>query len=215
MLEGVLARFLSSRVGRFVDGVDQQNLNVALWKGEILLQDLRVKPSAVDECLGLLPLALDWGHVGTFHLSVPWNALGSKPLVITLKDVTLVFRLLTERDMEEEGKEGGAGLEGQRRRRAAKEQAVQERLKFLQAAKAAKEGEGDLQQQQQLQQQQLERRGLAERLFASMLENVQVRLSGVHVRIEGMDGREIGVIEEDEEEEEEGEFAAAREHMDE
>ncbi len=63
MLEGLLARFLSSRVGRFVDGIEQETLNVALWKGEILLENLRVKQTAVDECLGLLPLALAWGQV--------------------------------------------------------------------------------------------------------------------------------------------------------
>ncbi len=95
----------------------------------------------MDEALGLLPLALKWGKVGTFHLSVPWNALGARPLVITLKDVTLVFKLLSpdedggaggggEGEHEEEGEEGAAtGLEAEarRRRRAAKERAVQVR----------------------------------------------------------------------------------------
>lgn len=43
MLEGLLARFLASRLGKFVDGLDQENLNVALWRGEILLEHLRIK----------------------------------------------------------------------------------------------------------------------------------------------------------------------------
>lgn len=43
MLEGLLARFLASRLGNYVDGLDQENLNVALWRGEILLEHLRVK----------------------------------------------------------------------------------------------------------------------------------------------------------------------------
>lgn len=87
----------------------------------------------MDEALGLLPLALKWGKVGTFHLSVPWNALGARPLVITLTDVTLVFRLLNPEEEgfrgegEEEGAGGDGGLEAeaQRRQRAAKERAVQ------------------------------------------------------------------------------------------
>lgn len=43
MLEGLLARLLASRLGRFVDGLDQENLNVALWRGEILLENLSIK----------------------------------------------------------------------------------------------------------------------------------------------------------------------------
>jgi len=183
MLEGLLARFLSSRVGHFVDGVDQNNLNVGLWKGEILLHDLRVKGAAVDDLLGLIPLGLAWGRVGTFHLSVPWNAFGTKPLVITLKDVTLVFRVLTEEGSRGadggDGGGGGASRTALRRRRAAKEREVQERLRYLQASKQRNgEGNGVSVQEEQ------ERRGLAERLFASLLENVQLRLSNVHVRLE-------------------------------
>ena len=85
------------------------------------------RPAAVDDALGLLPLALKWGKVGTFHLSIPWNALGARPLVITLKDVTLVFRLLNPEEEEEE--HGGEGLEAEarRRRRVVKERAVQVR----------------------------------------------------------------------------------------
>jgi hypothetical protein len=93
----------------------------------------------VDEALGLLPLALKWGKVGTFHLSVPWNALGARPLVITLTDVTLVFKLLhPDADGSFDGSDGGGGeqeeetttgleAEARRRRRAAKERAVQVR----------------------------------------------------------------------------------------
>jgi hypothetical protein len=96
------------------------------------------RPAAVDEALGLLPLALKWGKVGTFHLSIPWNALGARPLVITLTDVTLVFKLLSPDEEggvggggeeDDDGDGGGTGLEAEarRRRRAAKERAVQVR----------------------------------------------------------------------------------------
>lgn len=83
----------------------------------------------MDEALGLLPLALKWGKVGTFHLSVPWNALGARPLVITLTDVTLVFRLLNPEEDGYGDDEGDGGLEAEarRRQRAAKERAVQVR----------------------------------------------------------------------------------------
>lgn len=60
------------------------------------------RPDAVDDALGLLPIGLKWGRVGTFHLNVPWNALGARPLTVTLRDITLVFGLL-----DEDGSSGG------------------------------------------------------------------------------------------------------------
>ena len=61
----------------------------------------------MDDALGLLPIGLKWGRVGTFHLSVPWNALGARPLAVTLRDVTLVFGLLDE---DGYSGSGGAGM---------------------------------------------------------------------------------------------------------
>lgn len=87
------------------------------------------RPAAVHEALGLLPLSLKWGKVGTFHLNVPWNALGARPLVITLRDVTLVFKLLDPEEDAADGDGAAEGLEAEagRRRRAVKERAVQVR----------------------------------------------------------------------------------------
>ena len=90
MLERLLARLLATRLGRFVDGLDEENLSVALWKGEMHLEGLHLKAAAVEEALGL-PVSLKWGQIGSFHLSIPWNALGAQPLSVTLADVTLVF----------------------------------------------------------------------------------------------------------------------------
>lgn len=72
-----------------------------------------------------MPLSLKWGKVGTLHISVPWNALGARPLVITIKDVTLVFKLLNPDAEESDGAGEGLEAEARRRRWAAKERAVQ------------------------------------------------------------------------------------------
>lgn len=36
-------------------------------------------PEALSEELDM-PVDVKWGHVGLFHLSVPWSKLGSKPV---------------------------------------------------------------------------------------------------------------------------------------
>lgn len=47
--------------------------------GQVLLKNLRLVPEALSEGLDL-PVDVKWGHVGLFHLSVPWSKLGSKPV---------------------------------------------------------------------------------------------------------------------------------------
>ncbi|CAM9545140.1 unnamed protein product, partial [Ectocarpus sp. 12 AP-2014] len=79
VLEGYLSRFLVERFGRYVKGLDAENLRLSAWKGEILLRGLQLVPEALSEGLDI-PVEVKWGHVGLFQLSVPWNKLGSKPV---------------------------------------------------------------------------------------------------------------------------------------
>ena len=43
MFERFLSRLLVERFGRFVDGLDRENVNVGVLRGEVLLQDLTVR----------------------------------------------------------------------------------------------------------------------------------------------------------------------------
>lgn len=46
---------------------------------QVRLSGLQLVPEALSESLDL-PVDVKWGHVGLFHLSVPWSKLGSKPV---------------------------------------------------------------------------------------------------------------------------------------
>lgn len=46
---------------------------------QIKLKGLQLIPEALSESLDI-PVDVKWGHVGLFHLSVPWSKLGSKPV---------------------------------------------------------------------------------------------------------------------------------------
>lgn len=175
-----MARLLASRLGRFVDGLDEDNLRVAIWKGNIQLEGLQLKPEAVEEALGL-PVRLAWGSIGSLHLSIPWNALGALPLSVTLEDVTLVFHPLpNSADWNEE--------EAIRRQRRVKEVKVKERLRFLRT--------NSQQQQQPVTQGDRYSSSIGSRLLNSLLGSVLVCLRGVHVRYEcpsGMGHAAVGL----------------------
>jgi len=171
MLEGVLARLLASRLGGFVAGVDEENLKVAVWKGDILLENLTLKPEAFDS-LGLpRGIKLKWGRVATFHLSIPWNGLGTMPLSVTLKDVRLVFGPVAHN-------EGWTEEEARRRRRGTKERVVRERLSFLKANRASSGS------------QHQDKQSISQRLVSSIFSNIQFHMSKVHIRFEDFHSHE-------------------------
>lgn len=46
---------------------------------QVLLRGLQLVPEALSEGLDI-SVDVKWGHVGLFHLNVPWSKLGSKPV---------------------------------------------------------------------------------------------------------------------------------------
>ena len=49
MLEGVLASILNRFLASYVDGLNTNQLNVAIWSGDVKLRNLRLKRSALDK----------------------------------------------------------------------------------------------------------------------------------------------------------------------
>ncbi|CAM9181313.1 unnamed protein product, partial [Ectocarpus fasciculatus] len=167
VLEGYLSRFLVERFGRYVKGLDAENLRLSAWKGEILLRGLQLVPEALSEGLDI-PVEVKWGHVGLFQLSVPWNKLGSKPVCATLEDVYILVAPLDTWSMDD--------MERQRRARYQKSRGVEWRLrKHLERKASLAEGvskdEGG-------------GKGRWGRLLAKILDNVQITVKNIHIRYE-------------------------------
>ena len=64
MLEGVLASILNRFLASYVDGLNTNQLNVAIWSGDVKLRNLRLKRSALDKLR--LPIDVKEG--------LPWPA---------------------------------------------------------------------------------------------------------------------------------------------
>ena len=123
MFEKLLSRLLVERFGRYVDGLDVENVQVctapapaaiaaatpptgrncylshrrrrhhrrcrrrqvSALRGDVRMEGLMLRTDALD---GLeLPVRVEWGRIGLFHLNVPWSALGRQPIRVTLEDV--------------------------------------------------------------------------------------------------------------------------------
>ena len=76
MLEGVLASILNRFRASYVDGLNTNQLNVAIWSGDVKLRNLRLKRSALDKLR--LPIDVKEGYLGQLTLTIPWSNLKGK-----------------------------------------------------------------------------------------------------------------------------------------
>lgn len=80
MLESVVERLLSRYLAQYVRGISRDKLSVAVWSGNVELEDLQVKPE-VSDILGI-PFRVVWGRVQKIKLTIPWSRLGTAPVCV-------------------------------------------------------------------------------------------------------------------------------------
>jgi len=89
MFESILEKILVNNLGQFLEGLDKENLKLSIWSGNIVIENISVKPEVL-EMLGL-PIKMRFSFVGRLKLSIPWKSLGSKPVEIFLENIFLVL----------------------------------------------------------------------------------------------------------------------------
>jgi len=61
MFESIVSEILTKYLGKFVKGLDKENLKIAIWGGDVVLKDLEVRVSALANLN--LPIAIKSGPV--------------------------------------------------------------------------------------------------------------------------------------------------------
>ena len=89
MFEKILEKVLLNNVGQFIEGIDKNNLKIGIWSGDIVIQNIAVKPEVIQ--MLELPVKMKYSFVGKLSVSVPWKNLGSKPVEIVLEDVYIIM----------------------------------------------------------------------------------------------------------------------------
>jgi len=87
-MEKILLRVLDETLGKYLHGLNKQNLEVGVWKGEVNLKNIELRQDALAELE--LPVHVYRGHVSLISLSIPWNKLTSQPVIVTIKDIYLL-----------------------------------------------------------------------------------------------------------------------------
>lgn len=85
MFERVVSQVLAGLLGRYVKGIQKEQLKIGFWSEEILLKNVELILEAFDYLQ--LPFALKNGRIGKLSIRIPWKKLGWDPIIIVIEDV--------------------------------------------------------------------------------------------------------------------------------
>uniref|UniRef100_M4BNJ8 Chorein N-terminal domain-containing protein n=1 Tax=Hyaloperonospora arabidopsidis (strain Emoy2) TaxID=559515 RepID=M4BNJ8_HYAAE len=160
MFETLVTGLLTSALGSYIEPkcFSSDKINVAVWSGYVVLTELEVKPEAVAD---LPAVKLVRGLVGSVELKIPWNRLQSDSVVATVDDVYLLLR--TEADVD--------AVMRQMDEFTLKKKLLEE----LYAQEKHEEDAGTRTSSED---------GFAARLFNKIIDNVELHVRRIHIRLE-------------------------------
>ncbi|CAI9779714.1 unnamed protein product [Fraxinus pennsylvanica] len=104
MFEAHVLHLLRRYLGEYVHGLSSEALRISVWKGDVVLKDLKLKAEALNSLK--LPVTVKAGFLGTITLKVPWKSLGKEPVIVLIDQVFILAhpapdgRSLKEEDQE-------------------------------------------------------------------------------------------------------------------
>ena len=69
MFEKVLEMILELVFGKFIKGIDSKNIKLALWSGEVNIQNVTLKDDVIK--IIDIPLTLIYSKIGKIHVKIP------------------------------------------------------------------------------------------------------------------------------------------------
>jgi len=160
MFEGIVSDLLIKYLGQYVKNLNRDNLNIGVFSGDVLLEQLEISEDALSSLD--LPFGVKKGVIGSLKLKVPWTNLKSEPVVVHVENVFLLLEpeySYTEYDEKKE----------QRREAQNKQKKLDNAELMKQFRERGDDKEGD---------------SFTQRLVTKIVDNLQIEVVNVHVRFE-------------------------------
>ncbi|XP_073981480.1 intermembrane lipid transfer protein VPS13A-like isoform X2 [Rhodnius prolixus] len=164
MFERVVATILHRYLGKYIQDLDTENLNVGIFGGDVQLSELKVKPDALYELD--LPLEVKVGTIGRIRIKIPWGCFNKQSIIIEIEEVYIIASPITDRGYDPEKEK--------RLMRASKKR----KLELLE--------NGNL-----LGSDAPESPTFIENLITTIMNNLQVFIHNIHIRYEDSSMRDI------------------------
>uniref|UniRef100_A0AC34RBS8 Uncharacterized protein n=1 Tax=Panagrolaimus sp. JU765 TaxID=591449 RepID=A0AC34RBS8_9BILA len=88
VFETLVADLLNRFLGDFVDNLDASQLNIGIWGGDVKLNNLEIKETALDDLD--LPIKLKFGFLSNLVLKIPWKNLYTEPVLANIEGLYLI-----------------------------------------------------------------------------------------------------------------------------
>jgi hypothetical protein len=156
-MKSAVTSVLNRVLGEFVENLDSDNLNMSLLSGTVTLNDLRIKRSAIEK-FGF-PFTIQSGFLKRVYVKVPWTSLTSSPLQVEVAGLHLHLETTSKEHWD-------TGL-------------VQEMLSQIKQVSLSR---FELMHSPEVEVSTSP--GFAERLVSKIVNNLQLEVTGVFVRLE-------------------------------
>jgi vacuolar protein sorting-associated protein 13B len=97
MLEGYITPLLMSYIDKYVKNIKPSDLKLSFWGGDAVLRNLELRLDVLEREFGI-PLEFKSGCIRELTLHLPWSAIGSSPVEVTIKDLEFVVKLKSVQD---------------------------------------------------------------------------------------------------------------------
>ncbi|EAT37516.1 AAEL010508-PA [Aedes aegypti] len=160
VFESIVADVLNRFVGEYVENLDKKQLKIGIWGGDVVLNNLILKQSALKELD--LPVSTLYGHLGKLVLKIPWKNLYSAPVEAIVDKLYILAVPNTDIRYNAE-KEDKNSFEAKKA----------ELLRIEQAKKIEEDRDKPVAD-----------KTFTEKLTAQIVNNVQIKISDIHIRYE-------------------------------
>ncbi|KAK3890033.1 hypothetical protein Pcinc_005997 [Petrolisthes cinctipes] len=161
MFKNIISDILNRVLGTYIENLDSSKLNVSIWGGDVELNGLEIKQSALDELD--LPVRPVFGHIGRLKLKIPWKDLYNDAWVASVEKVVVVAVPKTSISYDQERED--------RLRHEAK-------MSQLHNAEEARK------KHQEVGKDEKPKDGFLEKLLAQVIRNIQIYIRDIHIRYE-------------------------------
>ncbi|KJH40546.1 hypothetical protein DICVIV_13494 [Dictyocaulus viviparus] len=159
VFESLVADLLNRFLGDFVDNLDASQLNIGIWGGDVKLDNLEVKETALDDLD--LPIKLKFGYLSSLVLKIPWKNLYNESVIATIDGLYLI--VVPNKGVvynEEKAMKNAADIK-------------QKTLARLEEARKNRRKPPDSNQD-----------SFTEKMITQVVKNLQVSIGNIHIRFE-------------------------------
>ncbi|XP_067839210.1 vacuolar protein sorting-associated protein 13A isoform X2 [Heptranchias perlo] len=162
VFESLVVDVLNRFLGDYVVNLDTSQLQIGIWGGDVVLNNLEVKESALSELN--VPFKVKAGHIGKLELKIPWQNLYGQAVEATLDGIYLLIVPCASVKYDAEKEE--LQLQEIKQREL---QRIEEAKQKVANKENPKEEKQDT---------------FIEKLVTQVIKNLQVKITNIHIRYE-------------------------------